>query len=204
MATLEPAERKDAPVPAHPNSRKEKHISSRGNQMVRTALWRFAGMDLTRIDGIGVGAARVVLTEVGLDLSAFPSEHHFVSWLRLCPRRPISGGKPLKKTRNALGASRIAGVLRMAASSLQHTKTALGAAYRRIARLKGALVAVFAVARRLAQLVYRMMRYGQDYVDIGEQAYERQFEARRLAGLKEAARSMGYSLAPTTADTSTA
>ena len=69
-----------------------------------------------------------------------------------------------------------------------------GAAYRRIARHRGAGVAVFAVARRLAQLVYRMMRYGQDYIDVGEQAYERQFQARRLAGLKEAARAMGYSL----------
>jgi transposase len=203
MAALQPDERKDAPVPAHPNPRKERDIKNHGDQMARTALWRFSGMDLTRIDGIGVGAARVILTEVGLDLSAFPSEHHFVSWLRLCSRRPISGGKPLKKTRNALGASRIAGVLRMAASSLQRTKTALGAAYRRVARHKGANVAVFAIARTLAQLVYRMMRYGQDYVDLGEQAYERKFETRRLAGLKEAARAMGYSLTPTTAPSGT-
>lgn len=196
MAALQPEERKNAPILPHPNPAKEKAIRGRGDQPARTALWRFAGIDLTRIDGIGTGAARIILTEVGLDLSAFPSEPHFVSWLRLCPRRPISGGKPLKKTRNALGANRIAGVLRMAASSLQRTKTALGAAYRRFARNKGANVAVFAIARRLAQLVYRMMRYGQDYVDIGEQAYDHQFETRRLAGLKEAARSMGYALTP--------
>ena len=194
MATLQPDDRKDAQVLPHPNPAKEKAIKGRGDQPTRTALWRFAGIDLTRIDGIGTGAATIILTEVGLDLSSFPSEHHFVSWLRLCPRRPISGGKPLKKTRNALGANRIAGALRMAASSLQRTKTALGAAYRRVARHKGATVAVFAVARRLAQLVYRMMRYGQDYADVGEEAYERRFEARRLAGLKEAARSLGYSL----------
>lgn len=204
VAALQPEERKDTPVPAHPNPAKEKAIRGHGDQPARTELWRFAGIDLTRIDGIGIGAARIILTEVGLDLSAFPSEHHFVSWLRLCPSRPISGGKPLKKRRNALGANRVAGALRMAASSLQRTKTALGAAYRRIARYKGATVAVFATARRLAQLVYRMMRYGQDYIDIGEQTYDRQFEARRLAGLKEAARSMGYSLMPqpTTAEAS--
>ena len=181
-------------VPPHPNRAKEKAIKTRGDQPARTTLWRFAGVDLTRIDGIRIGAAKIVLTEVGPNLSAFPSEHHFVSWLRLCPRTPISGGKPLKKRRNGLGANRIAGALRMAASSLQRTKTALGAAYRRIARHKGAAVAVFAIARRLAQLIYRMLRYGQDYVDIGEEAYERQFEARRLASLKESARSLGYSL----------
>jgi transposase len=194
VEALQLQELKDAPVPAHPNPSKEKDIKSHGDQPARTALWRFAGVDLTRIDGIRIGAAKIILTEVGPNLSAFPSEHHFVSWLRLCPRTPISGGKPIKKRRNGLGANRIACALRMAASSLQRGKCALGAAYRRIARHKGANVAIFATARRLAQLVYRMLRYGQDYVDVGEKAYELQFRARRLAGLKEAARSLGYTL----------
>jgi hypothetical protein len=57
-------------------------------------------------------------------------------------------------------------------------------------------VAVFAIARKLAQLIYRMLQYRQDYVDIGEKAYEAQFEARRLASLKEAARGLGYTLTP--------
>jgi transposase len=198
MADLEPEDRKRASVPLHPNPNKEKAIRNHGGHAVRNSLWRFAGFDLTRIDGISVGAAKIILTEVGLDLSGFPSEHHFASWLRLCPRRPISGGKPLKKRRNAVGANRIAGALRMAACSLQRTKTALGAAYRRLARYKGADVAIFDVARRLAHFVYRMLRYGQDYVDSGEQAYAHRFEIRRLAGLKEAARSLGYSLTKTT------
>ena len=134
--------------------------------------------------------------EIGPNLSAFPSEKDFVSWLRLCPRTPISGGKPLKKRRNAHGANRVAAVLRMGAVSLQRSKTALGAAFRRIARRKDGAVAVFAMARKLAQLVYRMLRYGQDYVDIGQNAYEHQFQARRLAGLKDAAKALGYTLAP--------
>ena len=194
IEALQPPERRDQPVPPHPNPQKEKDIKSHGDQAARTTLWRFAGTDLTRILGIGVGTAAIILTEVGPNLFAFPSEHHFVSWLRLCPRTPISGGKPLKKRRNGVGANRIAGALRMAASSLQRTKTALGAAFRRIARHKGALVAVFATARKLAQLVYRLLRYGQDYVDVGEKAYDLQFQARRLAGLKDAAKSLGYTL----------
>jgi transposase len=201
IARLQSEERKVAKVPMHPNRTKQSAITNRGDEPTRAALWRTAGVDLTRIDGINVGAAKVIVTEVGLDLSAFPSEHHFASWLRLCPRRPISGGKPLKSKRNGLGAHRIANALRMAAVSLRHTKTALGAAYRRIARLKGADVAVFAMARKLVQLVYRMLRYGQDYVDIGDTVYESRFQARRLAGLKEAARSMGYSLNPDPAGT---
>ena len=55
-------------------------------------------------------------------------------------------------------------------------------------------MAVFATARQLAKLVYRMLRFGHDYVDVGEQASERQFALRRLAALKEAARSLGFTL----------
>jgi transposase len=194
LTTLHPAERKQEPVPRHPNRTKERAIRNRGEQEARTTLWRFAGVDLTRIDGIATGAAQIVLTEVGPNLGAFPTEDHFVSWLRLCPRTPISGGKPVKKRRNGLGANRVATALRMAAVTVQRSKTAIGAAYRRIARHKGAAVAVFATARQLARLIYRMLRYGQDYVDIGEKAYEEQFHARRLAALNETARSLGFTL----------
>ena len=128
-------------------------------------------------------------------MASFPSERHFVSWLRLSPRTAISGGKPLRKKKpDGTGAMRIAGVLRMAALSLQRSKTALGAAFRRKARHKGAAVAVFAIARKLATLVYRMLRYGQDYVDIGEQVYEARFQRQRLASINAAAQSLGYAL----------
>jgi transposase len=194
LQALQPPERAQEPVPAHPNPAKETAIKSRGDQQARTTLWRFLGIDLTRIDGVSAGVAQVVLTEVGTDLAAFPTEHNFVSWLRLCPRTPISGGKLLKKRRNGLGANRIANALRMAATALQRSKTALGAYFRRIARHKGAAVAVFATARKLAQLIYRMLRYGHDYADIGEKAYELQFQTRRLAAITDSAKSLGYRL----------
>jgi transposase len=194
LEVLGPSERSEQPVPPHPKPAKETAIKSRGGRELRTNLWRFSGVDLTRIDGINAHAARVIVTEVGIDLSAFPSEANFVSWLRLCPRTPVSGGKPLKKRRNSLGANRVACVLRMAATSLRRSKTALGAYYRRIARTKDAAVAVFATARQLAKYIYRMLRYGQDYVDIGQAAYEQQFQQRRLAALRHTAESLGYSL----------
>jgi len=194
---LQPDERKAECVPNHPNPGKERVIRKRGDHALREALWRFANVDLTTIDGLSASSAQVILTEVGADLHAFPTEKHFVSWLRLCPRGAISGGKPIKKRPNSMGASRIATVLRMAACTFRRSKTALGAAYRRIARQRSAKVAVFAIARKLAQLIYRLLRHGQPYVDIGERQYEARYEQRRLRALKDTARQLGYGLVPT-------
>ena len=198
IEAIQPPDRQEEPLPRHPNPEKQRSLKARGEQETRTVLWRFTGSDLTRIDGIGTGAALVILTEVGMDLTSFPSEKHFVSWLRLSPRVSMSAGKPLGKKRNGTGATRIAGVLRMAAVSLKHSRSALGAAYRRIARHKGAAVAVFAIARKLAQLIYRMLRYGQDYLDIGEKAYEDRYLARRLSALRDSATSLGFTLTEAT------
>ena len=196
LKRLQPPERREEEVPAHPNPVKEKSMIRKGFQELRTALWRLVGADLTRIDGIGATAAQTIITEIGLDLTAFPTEKHFVSWLRLVPRTAVSGGKPLKKRAKGMGANRVAGVLRMAAVAVQRSKSALGAYYRSLSRRKGASVAVFATARKLATLVYRMLRYGQDYVDIGEKAYEDRFLKRRLATLQKTAESLGFQIKP--------
>jgi len=194
VEALQPEHRRTEPVPAHPNFGKERVIRKRGDQALRQALWRFAGVDLTTIDGLSSSSAQVILTEVGSDMNAFPTEKHFVSWLRLCPRTAVSGGKPLKKRRNGMGASRVASALRMAAVSVRRSKTALGAAYRRVARHTGADVAVMATARKLAQYVYRLLRHGRPYVDIGELQYEARYRQRRLAALTESAKELGFTL----------
>ena len=201
LIELQPPERRHDNVPAHPNPQKRYDMQHRGDQALRNELWRFAGCDLTHIDGISSSTAAIVLTEIGCDLSDFPSEKNFASWLRLAPRRPISGGKQLYKRRNGTGSNRIAGALRIAAVSLSRSKTALGAYYRRIARRKDGKTAVFATARKLAQLVFRMLRYGQDYIDIGERAYEERFRQNHINGLRKAAQALGYTLTPDTSGT---
>jgi len=191
-------DRQEEDCPRHRNPAKEKAIRARGEQPMRTTLFRYAGTDLTRIDGISAGAARTILTEIGPDLSAFPTEKHFASWLGLAPRQAVSGGKPLpaKQRGRGMGATRVSNALRMAATALIRSKSALGAALRRKARHKGMKTAVFATARKLAQLVYRMLRWGQDYVDEGEAAYEERHRDRTLAYLKTTAKDLGYQLLP--------
>ena len=194
LEALTPPERKGQEAPAHPNAGKSRRMRQRGEEQDRELLWRMSGVDLTRIEGIKVGVARTVLTEVGTSLDRFPDEGAFVSWLRLSPRWSASGGKTKKERRNGMGANRLSAALRMAAVSLRNSKRALGAEYRRIARRKCGATAVFALARKLAILVYRALRWGQEYVDEGMEAYERRYEERRLAGLKSAAAAMGYVL----------
>jgi len=199
LETRQPAERAEREPGPHPNPRKQRALNKRGEEQRRTALWRVCGVDLTRIDGIAPPAAQVVLSEVGWDLSAFPTEKHFVSWLRLSPKTAYSAGKPLRKRRKGTGSTRVANVLRMAALSLKHSASALGASFRRIARHKGGGTAVFATARKLAQHIYRMLRFGQDYVDEGAEAYEARYRIKRLQSLTNSAKQMGYILIPTEA-----
>ena len=97
-----------------------------------------------------------------------------------------------------MGATRVSNVLRMAATSLIRSKSALGASLRRKARHAGMKTAIFATARKLAQLVYRMLRWGQEYDDEGEAAYEERYRQRTLANLKTSAKGLGYRLVPNT------
>jgi len=183
----------DAPPPTNPN--KAKAIKKRGEDPLRQALYRISGVDLTTIDAMGVETVNVILSEYGPDLSGFPTEKQFVAHMRLAPYRPISGGKPVKKRKKPGSASaRVGAALRMAALSLRRSQTALGAYYRRIAQRAGGDVAVFATARKLAQYVYRLLRWGQPYVDQGAAAYEKHYREARVHRLAQTAKTLGYQL----------
>ena len=166
---------------------------------MRQALYRMSGVDLTGIDAIGVETVQVVLSEYGPDLSRFPTENQFVSHVTLTPHKPTSAGKPVKKKKRNSASTRVAAALRMAASSLRHSETALGAYYRQIARRIGGDVAVFATARKLATIIYRLLRWGQPYVDEGAETYEQRYRENRIKSLKARAKELGYQLTPTTA-----
>jgi len=176
------------------NPNKSKTMRKRGQEGMRQALYGACAADLTSIDGISIATAEVVLSELGPDVKAFPTERHFVSFLRLSPKLAISGGKPIRKRPKGTASTRVGAALRMAAVTLRNSKTALGAAYRRLARRKGASVAVFAIARKLALLIYRMLRYGTAYVDEGLEAYERRFQTARLHTCQQIANELGYKL----------
>ena len=124
------------------------------------------GIDLSQIDGLTPYTVLKLLSEVGTDMSRWPSEKHFTSWLTLAPKNKISGGR-LLSSRTQPSANRAAAVLRMTAMSLGRTQTALGAFYRRLAARIGKPQAITATARKLAILIYRALRGELIYQDPG-------------------------------------
>jgi hypothetical protein len=200
MAEMEREENRGQEAPKLSNSANARKIQSQGDEPMRQALYRISGADLTAIDAIGVQTIQIVISEYGPDLSRFPTEKHFVSHLTLAPNQAVSGGKPIKKKkRKGTASTRVAAALRMAALSLRTSQTALGAFYRQIARRIGGDVAVFATARKLATLIYRLLRWGQPYIDQGAATYEKQYQERRISSLKATAQDLGYELTPKTA-----
>jgi len=203
IAMLQPPDTSDKSAPSPASKAKANNISKRGQEPMRQGLYRLSGFDLTTIDGIGVDTATVIISELGLDFTVFPNENHFVSYLRLAPNLSISAGKKVRNKSKASTCTRIATALRMAALTLRNSKTALGAFYRRVSWRKGASVAVFATARKLAQYIYRLVCYGQAYVDTGAEAYEARFNHRRLSFYTKALKDMGYKIEPLTTNGAT-
>ena len=159
------------------------------------ALFKALGVDLTEVEGIDVGTALVILAEIGVDVSRFPTEQHFASWLGLCPRVHESN-KTQKKKGPRQGKNRVAIALRMAAQALGRTQTPLAMFYRRIKSRIGVKGAVTATAHKLACLVYRMLKFGREYVKQSLAEYEAKIRKQAERSLQRKAAALGFELVP--------
>jgi transposase len=188
-----------APLPARP---KKAHKPQR-NQFhfdLRAELHRILGVDLTAIPGLKDLSVHVLLSEVGPDLSAFPSEGDFASWLGLCPNPHITGGRVLsshtRKVRH-----RLARALRMAAQSLDHSQSYLGQFYRRMRAKHGPAGAITIAAHKLARIIYHLLKTREPY-DESVFAREEELHRRRVqARLETQAKAFGFQLVPIEAST---
>lgn len=194
-AAQPPADQGDSPTTTPPAPRRQKRRKNQAHFDLATALYRHAGVDLTQIDGIEALTAQTLLTEIGPDVSAWPTVKHFTAWLGLAPQNDITGGK-VKRRRTPQNKQRAATALRVAAQSLTRSQCALGAFYRRIRARKGAPTAIVATARKLACHVYRMLKQRTDYIDPGVDAYYQQQEERARRRLERQAAKMGFALQP--------
>ncbi len=175
------------------NAKKKKRNKNDPVFNAQALLHKMSGLDLTRIEGINQLTALVIISEIGLDMSAWPTEKHFASWLALCPGSKISGGKILS-SKTKPSANRVAKALRLAANSLYRSKSALGAFFRRKRAQLGAPKAITATAHKLARLIYNMLKYGTEYVDKGQDYYEQRYKDRVVKNLQRRAKELGYQI----------
>jgi len=158
-------------------------------------LVRTTGVDLTKIPSIGASTALTIISEIGLDMSRWPSAKHFASWLGLCPGNKVSGGKRLSgKTKPCK--NRVAVALRVSANTLYNSECAFGAFLRRMKARLGSAKAITALAHKLAKLIYAMLKHGNEYVEKGIEFYDEMYQKRREKSLKKKAQKMGYDLVP--------
>jgi transposase len=171
---------------------------AQGNQPtfdVPSEMHRILGVDLTAIPGMSAQGVLTFFCEVGPQITRFPSSKHFASWLGLCPDNRISGGKILSsKTRNVR--CRLANALRMAATTLYRSHSALGDYFRRLRARLGSPAAITAAAHKLARILFAMLRdrrsFDPQLLGILNQKHLR----RRQNSLRKYAASLGFELVP--------
>ncbi len=183
----------DNPVRPISTSRHKRHTKNSPPLEVEDEIIRITGVSIAAVDGIGAGLAQTILSEIGTDMSKWPSEKHFTSWLGVAPHNAISGGKVLHSrtlpTRNRAGQA-----FRQAATSVSHTSSAFGAFYRRKRSQGGPLHAQVATANKIARTVYHMLKYHVQYQDMGAEEFERRHRERDIKALRKKATKLGFTL----------
>jgi transposase len=173
--------------------RKRKPRANEPKIELASLLERICGIDLTKVVGLNVLNVLLIVSEIGVDMSKWRSAKAFCSWLGLCPGNKISGGKVLdSRTRQVV--NRVADALRLAAQSAGRTETCLGIFYRRKQAHLGAPKATTATARKLACLIYHLLRYKQPYQEPDPALYQLRLQKAALAKLQRQATALGYTL----------
>jgi hypothetical protein len=158
-------------------------------------LTRICEVNLASIDGVDVVTVQTFISELGTDMTPWPTEDNLVSWLKLAPNRGITGGKLIKHERIKVR-NRATEALRLAASSLEHSDSYLGARFRFLKSRLGPKKAHKAMAAHLARLFYRMLTHGQAWVDRGAREHETKRAEREKQSLRRKAAELGFRLEP--------
>ncbi len=155
VAAFEPrvdTDKKPIPEDRKQKQRKRKKKSGHPDFNIRAEAYKLFGVDLTQIPGL-MTLVFMLFSEVGRDMSRWPSAAHFVSWLGLCPDNDISGGKVLwrgaRRTKNRAGT-----LFRLAAHSLHRDQTPMGDYLRRMKAKLGPAAATTATAHKIAIIFY--------------------------------------------------
>jgi len=186
--------------PAPPTSRTKKNSNSKNQPTynVRAHLVRILGVDLVDIIGISESLAQTIISEIGTDMSRFPTSKHFCSWLGLAPHNDISGGKVLRsrviKVHNRAGQA-----LRQAAQSCSRSHSLFGAFYRARSARSSSEEAVVATAHKIARVIYHMLTGHEAFKAESIRAFDQKRQQREVKYLQKKAKALGFILQPMTA-----
>jgi transposase len=202
FANLKPVSEDLPPLP--PSEKPDSHSKNAPSYDARSYLYRLTGVDLVAISGLNESTVQTIVSEVGTDLRAFPTEKHFCSWLGLAPHNDVSGGKRLRsrtlKTDNRAGQA-----FRLAAQSVAKSpESAFGAFYRRMKARLGAKQAIVATAHKIARAFYHILKHRTPFHDLGGEEYERRARQREIKNLQKRAAKLGLTVVETPAATALA
>ncbi len=186
-----------APLPPNKRNSHSKNLPKGTAVHVRQHLRRLSGVDITAVEGLSLDLAQKIIVEIGTDMSKFPTDKHFSSWLRLAPNNQITGGKVIRSS-TGKSHNRARQAFLQAAASLTRSQSALGAYYRRLRARIGPAQAQVATAHKLARIVYHLLKYKQEYQTLSAQEYEQAYREREIRYLQRKAISLGFTLSPST------
>lgn len=193
--TMESRAQPNAPLPDLPRAKPGSKSKNEPNFNVRAQMARILGVDLVAVMGLSASSVQTIISEIGTDMSKFPSVKHFCSWLGLAPRNDISGGKVLR-SRTMKVRSRANQAFRDAAASVGRSDSSFGAYYRSMRARLGPQQAIVATAHKIARVVYHILTTGEPYREASAAEYERQRRDREFKHLQRRAQKLGFALTP--------
>lgn len=151
------------------------------------------GVDLTKIPGISRDVVLTIMSEIGFDLSAFPTVKHFTSWLSVSPNPKITGGK-VKSSHTPKRKNRVSEALQNAANVIGNMKdNPLTEFFHRLAFKKGRAHAITATARKLGVIIYNMLTKKQQYMAQDNEQYKEQIRQQRIKRMQKQIEKLGVS-----------
>lgn len=151
---------------------------------------------LAEIPGISTEAAQLIIAEIGLDMTRFPTAAHLVSWAKVCPRT-IQSGASLTAGRAGKGNPYLKGVLGLAAAAASRGKaTFLSERYRRLVKRRGKGKALVAVARSILVIIWHLLADPTArFHDLGADFYERRVNTtRKITSLVRQLEALGHTV----------
>lgn len=156
-------------------------------------LVQIVGVDLTKIFGITDTNAIEIISEIGLDMSKWPTVKNFTSWLNLAPNNKVSGGKILS-SRTSKKKNRAGQIFKMAAYAVQRSKNSLSLFYHRIKSKCGPAKAVTATARKIAVIFYKLIKEKTEFKPLTIEQYTQTYKEKQERKLIKQAHRLGLTL----------